>query len=258
MNYSSLSKGFCEQDPKEYKKNNINQELFKSLQKRNLEVMKNHKHSNFIKFQKKSFLEKIYKGFFESLNLESIQRPEEFATIYEPIVFENRRFKVLECDSSVPEKISKIVSFIVNPLILFFGYKLAMGIYALGLIRSLFWTTLLFYFLRIRVGIKNNKEYIIKEINVYEDGKTCEIVTLKKSFDIDINKIRKINFEEAMFMKKSLDSLKVNYIPIVLDTKLYLIPLLSNIPRKDILGSICDGKYIKFQEIINNDKTIQI
>lgn len=220
-------------------------------------IIRNNK-PDFFKLQKKPFLEKYYKGYFSTIVLQSIKNPEQYIDINEPVIFQNKRCNILKCDKGDPARISSNIFYLSYPFMLLFSYKFALAIYNIKIIKSLLWSALLFYTMKIRIGIKSNQEYIIKEINILENGKTCEILTLKNSFEIDINKIRKINFEEGLFMTEKLESLKSIYIPIVLDTKLYFIPKTCNISRKDFLSIICEGNYLKFHDILSDEKTIQL
>jgi len=190
--------------------------------------------------------------------MREIKKDEEYTDIPEPIIFEGKKLIILDTNLSSPVKILIILNLIVYPVIFLSCYKIYLAISSFSFIQSVFWLFILSYTLRLRLGIQSNKEYIIDRISIFEDGKTCEINTMTDKFTIDINRIRKLNLEEAIFMAEKLESIKVNYIPIVIDTKLYLIPIQSIVGRKDILGFVCEGKYLKFSEIIHKDRTIQI
>jgi len=190
--------------------------------------------------------------------MQEIKKDEEYVQISEPVIFEGKKFVILDLDPSTPNIISSSLFLIVYPLIGLACYKIYFAVITFGIFRTIFWFMILFFSLRLRLGILTNQEHIINKISILEDGKTCEIKTMKNVFKIDINTIRKINMEEAIFMAERLESIKVSYIPIVIDTKLYLIPIKSRIHRKDFLGNICEGRYLKFQEIIHKDRTIQI
>lgn len=229
-------------------------------EKFNLQAAKRNKNLNnsLVKVTNKAFLSKLYKGYFQGLVFHSVKRDEEIIEITEPIIFENNKIVVMDMDMNSPDKVSNYLLYAIYPIIAFAGYKLVLAVSSFSVLRSLMWTAILFYSLKFRFGLKSNQEHIINEISILQDGKTCEVKTLKGGFTMDINKIRKINFEEAMFMADKLESIKQNFIPIVMDTKLYLIPLSCRIHRKDFLGHISEGKYFKFDEIIQKDKTIQI
>jgi len=206
----------------------------------------------------KTFLDKIYKGYFQTLVMQNIPKEDEYVDITEPVVFEGEKFVFLDMDPNKPDYVTKFVVFSLLPLSGLAGYKLFMAISSFAIFRSFFWSFIFLYLIKFRYGILCNQEHIIKELSILEDGKTLHVKTVKNSFNMDINSIRKINFEEAMFMADKLESIKINYIPIVMETKLYLIPLRSRILNKDILGSVSEGKYLRFEEIIHKDKTIQI
>jgi len=203
-------------------------------------------------------LSKFYRGYFQGLVFHNTNKEDEYVEINEPIIFENNKIVVIDMDYASPDKLSNYMLYAIYPVIAFAGYKLILAVSSFSFVRSIIWTVILFYSFKFRFGLKANQEHIINSISIFQDGKTCEIKTLKGNFTIDINKIRKINFEEAMFMADKLESIKLNFIPIVMDTKLYLIPLSCRIHRKDFLGYISEGKYFKFEEIIQKDQTIQI
>lgn len=190
--------------------------------------------------------------------MQSFEKDAEFEEVHDPIIFEAKKFTLLDMDPAKPDKLTKNLLYLAYPIIGFTGYKLVSALYSYAYFRSFFWFVALFYALRFRLGILSNQEHIIKEIRVFDDGKTCEIVTLKSSFTADINRIRRINMEEALLMADKLESIKVNFIPIVVNTGVYLIPTRSRIHRKDLLGFVCDGKYLKFEEVIHKDKSIQV
>jgi hypothetical protein len=211
-----------------------------------------------VKISNKTFLNKLFQEYFDTFVFERINKKEEYVEISEPLVFENGKILILEMEHPVLAKIPKYLMVANYALIAFAAYKLILALYSYSILRRLLWTTIFIFSLNSHFGFKNNQEYIIQEISIFQDGKVCEVKTLKGGFPIDINKIRKINLEEALYMAKSLEILKKQYIPIVLDTKLYMIPLGSKILRKDLLPHISEGKYLKFKEIIQKDKTIQI
>ena len=190
--------------------------------------------------------------------MEDFQNDPEYVEVNEPIIFEGKKFTILDVDPAKSDKITKNLLFAAYAAIGLSGYKLALALYSFAYFRTFFWTIILFYALRFRLGVISNQEHIIKEIHVFDDGKTCEFVTMKSSFTVDINKIRRISMEEALLMANRLESMKVNFIPLVVGTKLYLIPTRSRIHRKDFLGSVCDGKYLKFEEVIHKDNSIHI
>jgi len=224
----------------------------------NKNKIKNFNRDNLLKIQNKTFLGKYYKGYFQSLVMQNIEREPEYVEVQEPIIFEKKKFTILDIDPTKPDKITKNFLYVMYPIIGLTGYKLGLALYSFAFFRSLFWTVILFYALRIRLGIISNQEHIICEIRVFENGKTCEISTIKKTFTVDINKIRRISLEEAMYMSKKLESIKISYIPIVIETSIYLVPIRSRIHRKDFLGSISDGKYLKFEEVIHKDNSIHV
>lgn len=245
---------------KEYstKKNILNNNISLAEKFKLQSARRNKNMNSLVKVSNKTFLSKLYKGYFQGLVFQKQNKEEEYVEITDTIIFENKKLTIIDMDMNSPDKISQYMLLAIYPIIAFSGYKLIFAIKSFSFFRSIMWSVILFYSLKFRFGLKANQEHIINEINLLQDGKTCEIKTLKGKFNMDINKIRKINFEEAMFMANKLDSIKRNFIPIIMDTKLYLIPLSCRIHRKDFLGYISEGKYFKFEEIIQKDKTIQI
>lgn len=225
---------------------------------KNLNNTINNNNYNLIKVPNKAFLNKYHKGYFDRLVLNNIKKEIEYVEVTEPVMFEKGKLIIFDKNPA-----SEIISvrkmfLIIYPLIAFAGYKMGLAIYSFSFLRTIFWSSILMLSLKLRIGVKNNIEHIIEEMSILEDGKTCEITTHKRKFNVDINNIRKINLEEAMYMVNRLDSIKLNFIPIVIEVKMYLIPLESMIHHKDFLCNICEGKYLKFLKIIQKDKTIQI
>ncbi len=237
---------------------NLNYNSISNTKKTRSNFNSNNSNHFLIKTQHKTFLRKYYKGYFQSLQMQIFQKDPEYVEVTEPIIFEAKKFTILDMDPAKPDRLSSNLLLASYAIIGFFAYKVAVAIYSFAYFRSFFWTIALFYALRFRLGILSNQEHIIREIHVFNDGKTCEITTITRSFTVDINKIRKISIEEALLMANKLESLKVNFIPIVVETSLYLIPIRSRIHRKDFLGSVCDGKYLKFEEVINKDNSIHV
>ena len=122
----------------------------------------------------------------------------------------------------------------------------------------LFYGLVVLYILRLDVGMIRNKNHIIKNINLLDDGKTCEISTMNKSFKTDIKNIRRLQLEEGIYLSKNIQKMHKNYIPMAIDTNLYLIPKISKIHDKDLLSAISNGRYIKFEEVIKKENSIDI
>lgn len=264
-NYSTLKRSYNKNINKTALKEYSTKDFFINrtislAEKFNIQAAKKNKMKNnsLMKITNKTFLSKIYKGFFEGLVFQRINKDEEYVEISDPVIMENGKLKVLDMNNTSPDKIANFLMFASYPLIAYSGFKLILAVSSFSILKSVMWTTILFFSLKFRFGLKSNREHIINEISVLKDGKTCEIKTLKGVFPIDINKIRKINLEEAMFMAQRLDLIKSRFIPIVMDTKLYLIPLECTIHRNDLLPHISEGKYLKFAEVISKDKTIQL
>jgi len=91
-----------------------------------------------------------------------------------------------------------------------------------------------------------------------ENGKECEIHTLHKSFVTDIKNIRRLQLEEGLYVARNIQNMRKNYIPLSIDTNLYLIPLISLINNQEIVSAISNGKYIKVDGYINRENTIDI
>lgn len=218
----------------------------------------NNINNNLIKVTNKPFLRKYFKGYFERLVLNHIKKDIEYVEVTEPVMFENGKLIIFDVDPAAPGTLIRRMFMIIFPLIGLAGYKFCLAIYSFSFLRTIFWSSILMICLKLRSGVKNNIEHIIKEMSVLEDGKTCEITTNSRKFTVDINDIRKLNLEEAMYMINRLDSIKINFIPIVFKDKMYLIPIESRIHHKDFLCNISEGKYLKFSGIIQKNKTIQI
>ena len=112
---------------------------------------------------------------------------QETIIIYEPTTFKRKKFCVLYLNSKIPQIIS-ISSFIgLNFIQVFSLYKLLLGLYYFKFIAPIFWGYLSLLIMRINIKVNKNREHIIIKINLLKDGNTCEIVTLRRKFKIDLN-----------------------------------------------------------------------
>ena len=214
--------------------------------------------NNFLNFSQRGYFQKYLLGYFDNPNIKQINKEEETIIIYEPTTFKRKKFCVLYLNSKIPQIIS-ISSFIgLNFIQVFSLYKLLLGLYYFKFIAPIFWGYLSLLIMRINIKVNKNREHIIIKINLLKDGNTCEIVTLRRKFKIDLNLIRKMSIEEKVYMKKDLDYFERNYISLIIDSKLYLIPNDILVPRVDLLAAVLKAKCIKFEEKNQVNKKIKI
>ena len=95
-------------------------------------------------------------------------------------------------------------------------------------------------------------------MQLLDNGRECEIKTLERSFVTDIKNIRRLQVEEGLYLAKNIQNMRKNYIPLSIDTRLYLIPLVSTVQNPEILSAISNGKYIKTEGRIVKEKSIDI
>ena len=114
------------------------------------------------------------------------------------------------------------------------------------------------FFSRMNFGINQNNSKMIDKLYLMENGSEVEVHTFEKVFTVDIKNIRKLEIEEGLFLAKNINTMQKNYIPISINQQLYLIPKICKNNNKDILNAISNGKYIKIDEKLKEEESIDV
>lgn len=229
----------------------------KSLNNNNL------KYTNEKKFyynSKKNIWQRIREIFVkpEHEKLKDIKKKEEYYIPKDEIVFFDRKYLVIDSNQNFRDAIKFLQKVILYPIIGTCSYFFFKALLKFNVLYMLLWGFLSFTFLRINFGINQNKKYIIIRMNLLDSGKECEIHTLERSFISDIKSIRRLELEEGLFLAKNIKDMRKNYIPLSIETRLFLIPLTSIVKNQELLSAISNGKYINTDRKIKDERTIDI
>jgi len=134
---------------------------------------------------------------------------------------------------------------IMNPLLLFFGSSFLFSVYnvnSLFILASVFSGVFSLLKANKLVGYHN---IIVDSIYLKSCGKIIIINTLTRNLEADILKVRKIRMTEIYFYKKIFDHLEEEFIPIVADYEVFLIPKSLDYVDKEVLFAISHSCYLE-------------
>ncbi len=135
--------------------------------------------------------------------------------------------------------------FLINPLVGVFGSSLIFSLYNLNSIFVLITIVSGFYsLLKLQKLIPYNN-IIIDSIYLNPCGERVIINTLTNKFEIDIMKIRKIRMTEMYLFKKFYENIYEEFIPIVINYEIFLIPKSLEYIDKEILFAISNSVYLE-------------
>lgn len=224
----------------------------------NEEIIKNCQ-MNSSSFAKKNSVYKIYtinnkkiSHFFRSITSpldvipinKNIQKPEEWYTPKETLVFKNKKIELLK----ILEKDRKITSYltwlVIFPSFTFSAYKFLKSVYFfsgwLG-----FWGPICYILYRVFLNSIVYQKHYLFQISLLDDGKTVEVQDGSGTNIIDINKIRKIQKEELLLFYIEYTS---KQIPVIMNNKIYLIFQSSAILNQELFSAVMNGQYINVND----------
>lgn len=209
---------------------------------------------------KKNFFEKLKESFIKQKQhrLKQIIKEEEYYVPQDNIVFVNKKYQLMEAGKNFTDSIKLLQKFILYPVITVSSLLFLRAFVRIKIISLLFSGFVSFTSLRMNFGINQNKKHIIIKIFLLENGKECEIHTLENVFTTDIKNIRRLQVEEGLYLASNIQNMVKNYIPLAIDTRLYLIPLVAEIQNQEILSAVSNGKYIRTDEVIDLENSIDI
>jgi hypothetical protein len=208
---------------------------------------------NFFFSNKDDFTEEVLK------NKKSDMKENWYETS-ETLVFQNGKYFVLKVHPREIKIVQVFEYLMLTPALLFTGYKFVRNLISLRPVRTVLWGAAFLVFLRIYQGAYVNKNYFIYELHLLEDGKRVEITKAKGKIVADINTIRRLTPEEALYFAQIMPDAHVNYIPIIVENQFFLIFKNSIINDKEIFAAITSSQNIKVKEenIINKEDAIDI
>jgi hypothetical protein len=189
---------------------------------------------------------------------EKKNKKEKYYLPDEQLVFEDKKYLLVESSKSFTDAINFMQNFVLYPIMAVCSYFFFKALIKFNIISLLFSSFFSYTFFRINFGINTNKKHIIIKMQLLDNGRECEIKTLERSFVTDIKYIRRLQVEEGLYLAKNIKNMRKNYIPLSIDTRLYLIPLVSTVQNQEILSAISNGKYIKTEGQIVIEKSIDI
>jgi hypothetical protein len=175
----------------------------------------------------------------------------------EPVVFKDKKYIVLESPDT--DKMSNFIQYgALLPLSMLSGYKLITSIINFKILGSICWGVIFTGITRLMLGFIQNKHFMIKVINLLEDGKMVEIETFAQKFNVDISDIRKVTPEEALYYSNVIGG--NDFFPIVVKDEIFILSKGSLINDKTLFSAISNGNYIKLtqEKTVGKDDTIDI
>lgn len=185
---------------------------------------------------------------------------EEWYEPSEPLFFVNKKLNLVKISSDSHKSVERLQNFLLLPLTIFSGYKLVTNLIHLRPFRTLFWGLIFTVSFRSYRGISVNKNLIIHEINLLEDGTKCEIISNRETKIVDIQSIRQLNAEEIQYYLQMIGGSTNGFVPIIIGENFYLMFKDSYVPNKELLLAVKAGKYIKIKEdnIVDKEDVIDI
>jgi len=234
---------------------NINQKLFHYDNKKNIDK------TLYSIISKKFFFKKYNASppdLSDNYKFKHELKKDEYYTPKENIVFNEKKYLLVDCNKNFSNSIQSFQRFVIYPILGISTIFLIKSIIKLKVISILLSSFFTYTSYRLNIGINQNKRHIINKLYLLDNGKECEIHTLEQSFISKIKNIRRLELEEGLYVAINIKDMKKNYIPLVIETRLYLIPLISTIYDQKILSAISNGKFIKTDERINSEEAIDI
>ena len=212
---------------------------------------------NLFTIQKKGIFNKL-KGYYKDDKIPpNVNRKTNWVELENPISFENKRYLIIETEPTYKKSILLLKNRILDPLSLITGTASLWFLYNKRIFSTIFFSLLFLLFSKLSGGIKINNKKVIDKIYLLENGTEVEIETLDIKFITDIKNVRKLEIEEGINLKKNFDNVYHNYVPINIQEQLYLIPKSSITKNREILNAISNGRYIKLDDTVEIEESIE-
>lgn len=212
---------------------------------------------NLLSIQKKGAFNKS-KGIYENLKDTIKNKKEDWVELEEPLYFKDQKYLIIEVEPSYRNSIVYMEKYLLFPGKIIFGSLSVYFLYCKRYFSFIFSFFTYLLFTRMNRGIKVNNKKMIDKIYLMENGTEVMVNTFDDTFITDIKNIRKLEVEEGLYLTTNLNTIHKNYVPISINQKLYIIPKRSITLNKEILNAISQGKYIKFDESVNSEESIDI
>lgn len=148
---------------------------------------------------------------------------------------------------------------ILYPLIIYSGVKVVYKVLALKIFSTCFYVFIFLGLNMIKSNLVQRSAHFVTELNLLDDGKRLKIVTMSKSFIVDISNIRLLKDEEKLAYEAYYAERLKNFIPFIINNSMYLLHSKAEVLNKEALKSVSMGSYIQISSNDgNDDKTIDV
>lgn len=177
------------------------------------------------------------------------------------LIFRENKYNLISSVNSNYIKIFKREEKILH-LLLFSSITASLSSFLYGFFKtSIFTAGITLYLLRSIRIIKINSSRIVKCFNLLEDGKTIQIITLKKNFEIDIKHLAKPNKQQSLLFNMHSPEIASMSVPFIVEKGqhkgMYFMPPDVNIEsNKEILSAVMNNSYIDLSNRIKSDSII--
>jgi hypothetical protein len=182
-------------------------------------------------------------------------------TTKQPLIFTNGKLNIMNSTNSKTIKFNRINKNIFKSIAycapIGTAISLYSGYYILGSLLGALW----FVGGKINHNMIQNLSRIVMEMNLLEDGKTVEVITVLKKFTVDIKSLHKPNkLDMANLLNFNPDIVSI-HVPFLIesgpDKSYYYLPPPSEISiNQEILNAVINRSYINVKKKIGQNNKI--
>lgn len=226
----------------------------------NLEKKNNNNKTKIQSFQRisnKNFFDILGIRVISDLKSEQKLKEDEYFTSKEKLEFKKKKMRLTKIPNSFIKLMQMVQNKFVMPLWILSVFFAAKTLFNYEIFKFGISFASICFFTRMSFEIHQNKNYIITEMYLLENGKQVEIETFNHVFVVNIKDIRLIGYEEADKTSHLINKLRKNYIPLAIDSKLFLFRLDSHVYYKDVFTAVTESKYIKtnvYDDVSKNNR----
>lgn len=147
---------------------------------------------------------------------------------------------------------------ILYPLIVYSGVKVVYKLLALKIFGTCFYVLIFLGLNMMKSNLVQRSAHFVTELNLLDDGKRLKIVTMSKSFIVDISNIRLLKDEEKLAYEAYYAERLKNFIPFIINNSMYLLHSKAEVLNKEVLKNVSMGNYIQISSNDENDETIDV
>jgi len=177
---------------------------------------------------------------------ENNNKPKEnFYRLTLPRVVQDDKILILQSIKEYKKVDNFFNKFVMNPLIFMFGTSLVFSIYNINsVLIMLSLISGVYSMLKANTFVANHN-IIVDSIFIKSCGRKAILNTLTRKKEVDIMKIRKMRMSEYYLYHKFFQNLEEEFIPLIIDYEVFLIPKCSDFIDKEILFALSHSCYIE-------------